>query len=334
MNDILSQAEIDKLMKELISGGGDETTEESRDEVKTYDFKTANRFTKEQIRAINVVFRTFGHLLSNYLMGTLRATCDAEVLSIEEMSFNEFNNSVPSPVVLAIINTTPFEGSIILEMTKEISYSIISRVLGGTKEIPSEGRQFTEIELAIVERVLWQVLKNLDEAWSKMMSTSSVLDKVETSMQFSQIVDMNEPVLMVTMNISIGGESGLIAFCLPHQALEPFTKKLSTRLIYTANPNRKVTTNPAGIKNSIKSSEIAVSAIFNPTEASLTDIVNLHVGDVIQLQHAVDEPIIVKYQHISKFYGTLGKYRNNVAVKIKDVIRGDEEYEQFISGGN
>ncbi|NCB27435.1 MAG: flagellar motor switch protein FliM [Bacteroidia bacterium] len=327
LNDILSQAEIDKLMKELVSGGADEKISEPKETVKSYDFKTANRFTKEQIRAINVVFKTFGHLLSNYLMGTLRASCDAEVISIEEMSFNEFNNSVPSPVIIAIVNTMPFTGSVILEMTKEISYSIISRVLGGTKEISSEGRQFTEIELAIIERVLWQILKNLDEAWSKMMDVSSTLDKIETSMQFAQIVDMNEPVLMVTMNITIGNESGLIGFCLPHQALEPFTKKLSTRLLYTGNPNRKIVSNPAGIKNSIKSTDIEVSSVFNPTEATIRDIMSLRVGDVIQLQHKVDEPIIVKYQHISKFYASLGKYRNNLAVKIMDEIRGDEEHE-------
>jgi flagellar motor switch protein FliM len=117
LNDILSQAEIDKLMKELVTGGAEESVSEPKETVKDYDFKTANRFTKEQIRAINVVFKTFGHLLSNNLMGTLRASCEAEVLSIEEMSFNEFNNSVPSPVIIAIVNTVPFNGPIILETT-------------------------------------------------------------------------------------------------------------------------------------------------------------------------------------------------------------------------
>jgi len=327
LNDILSQAEIDKLMKALVTGEANESASEPKDAVKGYDFKTANRFTKEQIRAVNVIFKNFGHLLSNYLMGTLRASCDAEVLSIEEMSFNEFNNSVPSPVIIAIVNTIPFNGPVILEMTKEISYSIISRVLGGTKEISSEGRQFTEIELAIIERVLWQVLKNMDEAWSKMIEVSSSLDKIETSMQFAQIVDMNEPVLMVTLNITIENESGLIGFCLPHQALEPFTKKLSTRLLYAGNPNHKIASNPIGMKQSIIGTEITISSVFNPTQATIRDIMSLHVGDVIQLQHKVDEPLIVKYQHVSKYHASLGKYKNNLAVKIVDVIRGDEENE-------
>lgn len=325
--DVLSQAEIDRLLKDLVSGEAEENEIESKDTVKNYDFKTANRFTKEQIKAINLVFKNFGHLLSNYLLGTLRASCDSELLSIEEISFNEFNNSVPSPVIIAIINAQPFKGSFILEMTKEISYSIISRVLGGTKEISAEGRQFTEIELAIIERVLWQSLKIFDEAWFKIMEVSSTLEKVETSMQFAQIVDMNEPVLMVTLNITIGNESGLIGFCLPYQALEPFTKKLNTRQMYSANPNKKIEADPKVIINTIKNTNIVVSAVFNSTEATVKDIMSLEVGDVIQLQHKVGDPLIVKYQHVPKYRATIGKYRNNLALKILDEIRGDDENE-------
>ena len=327
MLDVLSQAEIDRLMRDLASGSVEENEAESGAAVKNYDFKTANRFTKEQIRAINVVFKNFGHLLSNHLMGVLRASCDSEVLSVEEISFNEFNNSVPSPVIIAIINASPFTGSLIMEMTKEISYSIISRVLGGTKEIAAEGRQFTEIELAIMERVLWQSLKNFDEAWVKIMEVSSILEKVETSMQFAQIVDINEPVLMVTLNITIGNESGLIGFCLPHQALEPFTKKLNTRHMYSGNPNKKVEGEPMTIINAIKRTDILVSAVFNPTEATVRDITSLSVGDVIQLQHKVDEPLIVKYQQVPKYRALLGKHRNNLALKITEEIKGVEDDE-------
>lgn len=327
MSEILSQAEIDELMRAIAIGETDDKDTQPKESIKHYDFKTANRFTKEQIRAINVVFKNFGHLLSNYLMGTLRATCEAEVLSIEEMPFNEFNNSVPSPVIIAIVNMAPLAGSVILEMSKEISYSIMSRVLGGTKEISVDGRQFTEIELAIMERVLWQLLKNLDEAWAKMIVVNSTLDKIETSMQFAQIVDMNEPVLLVTINITIGKESGLMGFCLPHQALEPFIKKLNRGQLYTNNAGKKIVSHPESMINSIINTDVTITSVFNSTAASVKDIMSLDVGDVIQLQHNIDEPLIVKLQHIPKFRASLGKFKNNAAVKILDVIRREEENE-------
>ncbi|NCB50691.1 MAG: flagellar motor switch protein FliM [Clostridia bacterium] len=333
MNDILSQAEIDELLQSLSTGEDENALSGQEEAVKRYDFRTANRFTKEQIRAINIVFKNFVHLLSNYFMGTLRADCEAEVLSIEEMSFNEFNNSVPSPVIIGIVNSTPFTGPIILEMTKEISYSIINRVLGGTKEVLSENRQFTEIELAIMERVLWQILKHLDEAWMKMIEVCSDLEKIETSMQFAQIVDMNEPVLMVTLNISIGNESGLMGVCLPHQALEPFMKSLSTKMMYCGKANNTVNAQSDKIKASLVNTQIVLTSIFNPTPATVKDIMSLREGDVILLKHKVDEPLTVKYQQIPKYRASMGKYRNNLAVKLLDVFRGEED-GQFIPSRN
>ena len=323
LNDVLSQAEIDKLMKTLTAGGDEKCEPEAKEKVKDYDFKTANRFTKEQIRAINIIYKNFGHSLSNYFLGMLRANCEADVLSIEEMPFNEFNNSVPVPVIIGIVNTTPFAGPIILELSKEISYSIINRVLGGTKEVAAENRQFTEIELAIIERVVWQMLKIMDEAWSKMMDVSSELVKIETSMQFAQIVDINEPVLMVTLNVSIGNESGLMGVCLPHQALEPFMKSLSTKLMYSAKVNKRVETFPEKLKETIKDSEIVVSSNFNPTEATVRDIMSLREGDVIQLQHKVGEPVIIKVQQVPKFYAAIGKCKNNLAVKLLGAVTGE-----------
>jgi flagellar motor switch protein FliM len=166
----------------------------------------------------------------------------------------------------------------------------------------------------------------MDESWSKMIDACSSLDKLETSMQFAQIVDMNEPVLMVTLNITIGTESGIIGFCLPHQALEPFTKKLNTKIMFSGNAN-KIVSNPTHLISSIIKTDIVVSSEFNPTLATVNDIVDLSVGDVIQLQHRVDEPVIVKYQNLPRFRAALGKHKSNIALKITDVIKGDEDNE-------
>lgn len=310
----------------MLKGEVEEPDKKQKESIRPYDFKTANRFTREQIRAISVVFKNFGHLFSNHLMAMLRTTCESELLSIEEVSFGEFNNSIPTPVILAIINAQPFTGSFIMEMTKEISYSIISRVLGGTKEIDSEGRQFTEIELAIIERVLWQSMRIFDESWDKLMEVSSSLEKVETTMQFAQIVDLNEPILLVTLNIVIGAESGLMCFCLPHQALEPFLKKLSTRHIYSTHA-QQTAADPERIFKTIKNTEVEITAEFNPTTATVGEITSLEVGDVIQLSHSLDQPIIVKIQNVPKYLAALGTSKNRLALKILEEVRGDEDNE-------
>lgn len=327
MNEVLSQAEIDQLLKDIVSGNERVEVEKKGNNIKRYDFKTANKFTKEQIRAISIVYRSFGYSLSNYFVGMLRAACDAEVLSIEEMSFNEFNNSVPTPAVIAIINSVSLPSSIIIQLSKKISYSIIKSVLGGTREVNSEGRQFTEIELAILERVVSQMLRIHDDSWSKMFEFKSTLERIETSMQFAQIVDLNEAVLMVTLNMTIGNESGIIGLCLPHQALEPFMKTLRTRFVYSGRMPKKQTGPSDSIISSLKNSDIVVSCEFNTTEATTRDILRLSVGDVIMLQHKINEPLILKCQQIPKYYVSVGTIKNHLAVKIINNIMGEEDID-------
>jgi flagellar motor switch protein FliM len=327
LNEVLSQAEIDQLLKDIVSGNERVEVEKKGNNIKRYDFKTANKFTKEQIRAISIVYRSFGYSLSNYFVGMLRAACDAEVLSIEEMSFNEFNNSVPTPAVIAIINSVSLPSSIIIQLSKKISYSIIKSVLGGTREVNSEGRQFTEIELAILERVVSQMLRIHDDSWSKMFEFKSTLERIETSMQFAQIVDLNEAVLMVTLNMTIGNESGIIGLCLPHQALEPFMKTLRTRFVYSGRMPKKQTGPSDSIISSLKNSDIVVSCEFNTTEATTRDILRLSVGDVIMLQHKINEPLILKCQQIPKYYASVGTIKNHLAVKIINNIMGEEDID-------
>jgi flagellar motor switch protein FliM len=145
-------------------------------------------------------------------------------------------------------------------------------------------------------------------------------------MQFAQIVDLNEPILLVTLNMIIGAESGLICFCLPHQALEPFLKKLSTRHIFSTQ-TRQSGADPERILKSIKTSGVEISVEFNPTTATVSEIVSLEVGDVIQLNHGVDKPVIMKVENVPKYFAALGTSKNRLALKILEEVRGDEENE-------
>ena len=244
---------------------------------------------------------------------------------MEEMSFNEFNNSVPPLTVLAVISMTPLDGSAIFEVSKETACSILARALGGGKTIPAEKKQFTEIEMAIMERVIWQILKYYDEAWEKMTSINSGLERLENSMQFAQITDANEAVLVATLSISIGGENGLASFCLPRQMMTPLLKKLTPKIWYTGNSGKQVEAHPEKAVKSLSNTVVEVKAVFNTTDARTEDIIRLQPGDVIKLDHKVGEPLTVMVQRLPKYLATYGKKKNYYAVRIQSELEGDEQ---------
>ena len=126
-------------------------------------------------------------------------------------------------------------------------------------------KAFTEIELAIVERVTRQLLHCFDEAWTKVIKIRSHLEHIETSSQFTQIVNINEPVAVISLNVKIGQDSGIISICLPHMALEPVAKQMNTRSWYSGAQSRKVAPNTKAMERKIQNTSIFIHTVFNDT---------------------------------------------------------------------
>lgn len=328
LSDVLSQSEIDALLNAIGSGGMDSidlAEEESAVKVREYDFRTANRFHKEQIRTLNVIYDTFARLFSTYLSGTLRVMCNAEVVSVEELKYQEFVNSLPEPVLLAVLRQPPLSGPVLLEISPDVSYAMISRLLGGVPA-HSNSRSFTEIELVLLERILRQFLPIFAESWEKIIGITTTLERIETSPQFAQIVALNETVAIITIDVQIGAVNGLLNLCLPHLAIEPVNNQLSTKFIYQSGvENRYAEPAMEDIKMRIRRTPLEVKAVFSDTNASVRDVLNLQVGDVLQLDHLIAEPLTVMVGHLPKFRAAMGVKDKRYAVKVTDIIRKEEE---------
>lgn len=324
MADLLSQNEIDDLLKSLSDGvlASDSVGEKDSKKVKVYDFRSANKFSKEQIKILHNIYENFSQLFSTYLSGTLRTTCQLEVISVEEQTYNEYINSLPSPVVLAILNIKPMGSSTLLEFSSDIACEIINRLLGGNGGNNETSRGFTEIDLALLEKTFIHLTKLIDASWSKVISVNTIFERIETSPQFAQIISYNETIAIITIRVKIGEfVDGFINVCIPHIAIEPVAKQLNTKLWYTTDKTGFNEESFMSIKQKIINTKVDVTVAFNDTIAKVGDIVNLQVGDVLQLVHKVDEKLIVKIDDRNKFLGELGVMRNRYVVKITDTIK-------------
>lgn len=332
MSDILSQSEIDELLLALATGRDkpSETVEEpDQAQVKPYNFRTANKFSKEQIRMLTFIYENYAGRLSTFLSGSLRASCEVEVISIEEQTFSEFNNSLPSPAFLAIFEMPPLAGSSILELSTNIAYEIISRLFGGAGQIhDSSTKLFTEIEIAIITNIVYKMLNVMNESWERVTTLRTALTRTETSAQFAQIVDPTEPIVIITMNVKIGETSDLINFCIPHLAIQPIAKQLAMKAWYSdsgtikSDKDTNIELNPR-----IANASLMLHAVFNATYATVKDVVSLQVGDVIRIEHPTNKELTVMVEHMPKFKGHLGLKGQRVAIKVTEIFKGVEEYE-------
>jgi flagellar motor switch protein FliM len=329
---VLSQREIDELLKGIYSGEVDVEeikNDKKETKIKKYDFKGPNKFAKEQIRTLNIIHENFAQLMASHLTGMLRIYCQVDVVSIEEQTYQEFNNSLPEPVILAILRLNPLEGPALIEVSPSIAYGIIDLILGGKGREVGPSMNFTEIEVALIERVVKQLLVFLKESWYRVLEINPSIDKIETNAQFAQIVSPNETIAIITLAVQIGEIEGLVNFCIPYLSIEPVIKNLNTKYWFSSNYTKKETeTRKADIAKRIMKTPLIIKAILGESTLTISDILNLQKGDVLNLEKKIKQNLEVKVGHLNKFKGVLGVSNRKYAIKITDIIREEEDNDE------
>ena len=328
MGDILSQNEIDELLKALNTGEIDvqqmqTTTQEKK--VKTHDFRRPRKFAKDHLRTLNIINENYARLVTNFLSGYLRTLVQVEVISVEDLQYSEFNNSISNPVILGIVDFAPLNGSIILEVAPSISYALIDRILGGKGSSMEKIRGFTEIELAIIERIIIQILNLMREPWENVISIRPRLERIETNAQFAQIMQPNEMVALVTLSARVGEVEGLMNICIPHMVVEPVIHKLSTKLWFSMIEKETTDEIKDTIEANIEETKVPVRAVLGRTSISVSEMLDVQVGDVIPLDTSVNGQMEIMVGELLKFYGKPGVKKKKVAVKVTEVVRREDE---------
>ena len=228
VGEVLSQSEIDSLLQALSSGELDveEMKENKEKQVKNYDFKRPAKFSKEHLRTLEIIFEHYGRLLSTNLPVYLRKNVQVNVASSETVTFSEFTNALSNPVILGILNFNPLPGSVVLEVSSNLGFAMIDRMLGGMGNPLEKERDFSETELSVLDKVLVTCMQLLREPWKNVIDIDPFMERIETNPQFAQVVAPNDMIAIVTLNVKIGDVEGFMNVCLPFFTVEDVMDKL------------------------------------------------------------------------------------------------------------
>ena len=327
MSDVLSQNEIDNLLKALSSGEVDvnEMKKTNEVQVKEYDFARPSKFSKEHLRTLEIIYDNYGRLLSTNLPIYLRKNIQVEVMNSEAVTYMEFSNALSNPVLLGIIDFEPLKGNIIMEMATKLGYAIIDRMLGGEGEPLEKTREFSEIELLIIERVMTSCVELMREPWENVLDVNPRLQRIETNPQFAQIIQPSEMIAIVTINIKIGDVEGLINLCLPYLTLEPVMDKLNTKFWYSNMQDSDGETYSDDIEALISKANVPVTTVLGHSSINVSDFMSIQPGDIIRLDTKVDDELDVYVGDMKKFTALPGSSGKKYAVRLTSVIREEQE---------
>lgn len=323
MGDVLSQSEIDNLLAALSSGEIDADEMKITDErqVKNYDFKRPSKFSKEHLRTLVIIFDHYARLLSTNLPAYLRKNVQIEVMNSEAVTYSEFSNALSNPVLLGIVDFAPLEGNIIIELAENLGYTIVDRMLGGNGTPLEKTRDFSEIELSILERIINVCTNLLKEPWQSVLPIEPRLERIETNSQFAQIISPNEMTSIITMNIRIGEVEGLMNVCIPFSCVESIIDKLNTKYWYSniRIQDKEIYTDV--IETAIARARIPIRAVLGKSTISVTDFVNIQKGDIIKLNTKIDDELDVYVGNVKKFTALPGSSSESYAVRVTSIIK-------------
>lgn len=326
MGEVLSQNEIDNLLAALSNGelDAEEMNDSSDKQVKNYDFKRPTKFSKEHLRTLEIIYEHYGRLLSTNLPVYLRKNIQVSVASSETVIFSEFTNALSNPVILGIVNFQPLGGTIIIELAAQLGFAMIDRMLGGTGDPLEKNRDFTEIEMTIIQKMMVVCMQLMREPWKNVMDINPVMERIETNSQFAQVIAPNDMIAIVTLNVKIGEVEGFMNICLPFFTLENVMDKLNTKYWYANMQEQNEEDYEECIESLIKRVDVPVKAVLGKTQVPVNDFLNLQVGDIIRLDTEVEDDLTVYVGNIKKFTALPGSSKDKYAVRVTSVIREGE----------
>lgn len=309
-----------------IEGFEEDFSDSEHKSYKLYNFRRPDKFSKDNLRALRDIHREFSKAISLVLSGYLRMRVEIEIVSVDQLTYEEFVRSMPSPISVGVFEFEPLSGQILLGISFEVISCIVNRMLGGVGNIEAQTRELTDIEKALAKKIINIIIKSLEDSWNAIIPVTGKFISLDDNYQSIQVATAGEIVALLTFEVQISGKHfGLFSLCFPYPVLETVLGHLSTQHIFQTKG--LVASNDERLKmiSKLNTSNVDLRVQFGQCNITLDDFLQLSEGDIIKLDNKVSDDLIVKVNGEKKFFARPGTMKDKICVKITDVY--DEMHE-------
>jgi flagellar motor switch protein FliM len=298
---VLSQEEIDSVFRSLREAVHEE---DPANKAQPYDFRRPDRIAKDQLRAIHLLHENFARSLGSSLSAYLRAYVIVNLVSVEQLSFMEFSQCLPTPTCMISLGMRPYDGNAVLEMNPSLLFPILEMLLGGTGKIPSKiSREVTEIEQSILDGLYRIILHDLKEAWQAVTNLAFSIEGHETEPQLLRILAPNEAVVAVSMEVRVGDNVGMMNIGVPSIIIKMLRHKFDQQ--WSVRKTDSTEEEQARILGLIQSALIHLDGRLNGSTLGVEDLMRLDVGDILLFDCPVNRLMELEINGRKKFAGQI-----------------------------
>jgi flagellar motor switch protein FliM len=319
MSRVLSQHEIDNAfrMAHQVDGGADAPSK-----ALVYDFRRTDRIAKDQLRTIHLLHENFARSLGSSLSAYLRSYVIVNLISVEQLSFGEFTQSLPSPTSLIALGMKPYDGTAVLELNPSLVFPILEMLLGGTGKIPTKiNREITEIEQSILDGLLRVILHDLRAAWLAVAAMEFSIENHETEPQLLQILAQNEAVVAIAIEVRIGETSGMMNLGIPSIIVKMLRQKFDAHR--TVRKTQATEEEHSRILRLIRPGTLRLDTRLNGAKLAVPQMLELKEGDILSFDYPVSRALDLTVNNSLKFQGEVVACGTKRALRISHVVTRD-----------
>ncbi len=329
MAQVLSQNEVDALLNAVNDSDSDEgfdnddfdSMDEGDENIQVYDLTNQDRVIRGRMPILEIIYERFIRSFRVSLSNSLRKISTISMISTDLLKFGEFVNTLPIPSCMCIMRFNELRGPALLVFESKLAYAIIDSYFGGTDRpfTKIEGKEFTQIELSFMKKVMDMALADLEEAWAPVHRIDAQYLRTEINPQFVGVVPPSDVIIATTLEIEFEAASGTIMIVVPYSTIEPIKGKLSSS--FQTDNEMADTIWTQAMNSHITEAEATIVVKLGETEMTVGDLVTLEEGDVIPLNQEASGEVKLTVEGVEKMKCLMGDFKGNRAVQITEVLK-------------
>lgn len=324
MEGMLSQDEIDALLeqtREVVSAAESARSGLAEQDVKLYDFKRPEKFSREQIRSLERVHERLARLLSQSLSAYIRTNVNVKMESVTPLSYQDFVFSLPQPTLIQVVQLDPLPGQAAVEMNPSVVFPMFEQMTGGKSGGNTKVRPLTDVELAVFQRPLERIMASIAETWQDVITLRPVMLRAEQDPQFASVAAVNAPVVVVSLEVTMGDEFGMMSICMPDVLVDALLHHLGQeRILGDSGASDR---EGRAVRDVLWDVPLPLIAELGRSRLSVSQLRSLNVDDIVRLGTEVGQDVVVRVGNRSVFRAQVGQLKRKLAIRIAGPLSGD-----------
>jgi flagellar motor switch protein FliM len=317
-NDILTQDEVDALLKGVTGEKSEDGPAESTEGIRPYNLATQERIVRGRMPTLEIINDRFARLLRVGLFNLIRRHPEISVGPVKVQKYGEFIRNLVVPTNLNVMQVKPLRGNGLFILEPNLIFAVVDNMFGGDGRFHMrvEGRDFTQTEQRIIQRILSVVCEEYEKSWAPVHALHFEHVRSEMHTQFAQIATPGEVVVVCQFSIEIGPAGGDIFVCMPYSMLEPIRDILYSALQGdTTEPDRRWL---RMLSKQVQLAEVDLVANLAKVPATVGQLMSMKVGDVISID--MDEDLIAEVDGVPIFSCRHGTLNGQYAIKVEKTL--------------